>query len=97
MNIYPFQMPCYLARYLPQILLAPGRIATAFFHILTDMEVYFMKYGNLDELLSNDKHANKYFLTLPGYVQEMIRQRSRGVNSFESLKHYVENLTKGDC
>lgn len=55
-----------------------------------------MKYPNLSVLLQNDPAAQKYFNTLPDYVQSQIRTRPGGVNSLESLKDYAQNLTRGD-
>lgn len=55
-----------------------------------------MKYSNLDALLQGDENAKKYFDSLPDYAREQIRSRSGSVNSFESLKDYAENVTRGD-
>ena len=55
-----------------------------------------MKYPNLDALLRADSEASAYFRSLPDYVRDQISTRSSGVNSFESLKDYAENLTRGD-
>lgn len=55
-----------------------------------------MKYPDLDTLLRSDAEASAYFRSLPDYVREQICTRPSGVNSFESLKDYAENLTRGD-
>jgi len=54
------------------------------------------KYPGLNEVLENESEARQYFNTLPDYVREQIQSRSGGVNSFESLKDYAENLLRGD-
>lgn len=55
-----------------------------------------MKYSDLNALLDAQPEAAAYFRSLPDYVQEQISSRPGGVNSFESLKDYAENLTRGD-
>ena len=55
-----------------------------------------MKYPNLDDLLRSEPEARQFFDKLPDYVREQIRTRPGGVNSFESLRHYADNLTRGD-
>lgn len=54
------------------------------------------KYSDMYELLQNDLKARQYFDKLPDYVRDQISTRSNGVNSFESLRDYAENLTRGD-
>lgn len=54
------------------------------------------KFNNLHALLETDDEACRYFDSLPKYVQEAINSRPEGVNSFESLCHYADNLTRGD-
>ena len=54
------------------------------------------KYPNLNTMLRVNNEAKAYFNSLPDYVREQIRSRPSGVNSFESLKDYAENLTRGD-
>ncbi len=54
------------------------------------------KYDSLDTLLAYDQKAKEYFNSLPDYVQETMWSRAGGINSFESLCHYADNLTKGD-
>lgn len=55
-----------------------------------------MKYHDLHTLLRREPEAQQYFDTLPDYVRQQIYTRSQGVNSFQSLKDYAENLTRGD-
>jgi len=55
-----------------------------------------MKYPDLNALLNAQPEAAAYFRSLPDYVREQINSRPGGVNSFESLKDYAENLTRGD-
>jgi hypothetical protein len=62
----------------------------------TTREVIDMKYHDLTELLEKDLQAKIYFNKLPDYVRDQIRTRSGNVNSFDSLKDYAENLTRGD-
>ena len=54
------------------------------------------KYPNMYELFKNDAQAKQYFDKLPGYVQEQIKARAAGVNSFASLQDYAENLLRAD-
>ena len=54
------------------------------------------KYPGLNEVLENESEAREYYNTLPDYVREQIQSRAGGVNSFESLKDYAENLLRGD-
>ena len=53
-------------------------------------------YPDLKSLLSSDTEARSFYDTLPEYVKEMMSQREDSINSYESLCHYAENLTKGD-
>ena len=59
-------------------------------------EVNSMKYSDLNALLNSEPQAKAYFDSLPGYVQSQISSRPGGVNSFDSLRDYAENLTRGD-
>ena len=47
------------------------------------------KYRDLYQLIEKDSAACEY-------VRSSMKERSDGVNSFESLRHYAENLTKGE-
>lgn len=54
------------------------------------------KYNDLYSLIGQEKEAKEYFDALPEYVREAITRRPEGVNSFDSLRSYVDNLTRGD-
>lgn len=54
------------------------------------------KYPDMYELFKCDAQAKQYFDALPGYVQEQIKTRAQGVNSFASLQDYAENLLRAD-
>lgn len=54
------------------------------------------KYSSLQSLLEDDMEAKKFFNSLPDYVREHISSRGNNVNSFESLRHYADNLLRGD-
>lgn len=54
------------------------------------------KYSDLSELLRDNEEARSFFHALPDYVQETMRERPDGINSFESMRHYADNLTRGD-
>lgn len=54
------------------------------------------KYSNLTELLGADAQAKAYFSSLPGYVQESIRERENRVCTADMLHRYAENLLAGD-
>lgn len=54
------------------------------------------KYTDLDELIQNDAEAKSYYEKLPEYVREQMSQRKQGINSFNSLRDYADNLTRGD-
>jgi hypothetical protein len=53
-------------------------------------------YGGLRALLNAEPQAQQYYDSLPGYVREMMQDRSQNINSFESLRDYGENLLRGD-
>lgn len=54
------------------------------------------KYSDLFKLMEDDSEAKQYFDKLPDYLQDAISQRANGVNSYESLCHYAEKLTRQD-
>ncbi|HHV50408.1 MAG TPA: hypothetical protein PLG48_06595 [Candidatus Avimonas sp.] len=54
------------------------------------------KFNNLNELLASNQSAGDFFNSLPGYVQEMIRQRSNNIKSEHQLRMYAENIVQGD-
>ena len=54
------------------------------------------KYPDMYELFKSEAQAKQYFDKLPDYVRDQISTRAGGVNSFESLRDYAENLLRGD-
>lgn len=54
------------------------------------------KFGDVYQLMDKDKEARAYYSNLPYYVKQAIAHRADSVNSFESLRHYADNLTRGD-
>lgn len=54
------------------------------------------KYENLGELLKNRPEVYDYFTGLPVYARSMIARRSENVHTYEELRHYAENLLRGD-
>lgn len=54
------------------------------------------KYNDFTDLINSDSNARKYFSSLPDYVRRQIFSRSSGVQSFENLRDYAENLLRGD-
>lgn len=55
-----------------------------------------MHYSDLNALLRSELETKRYFDTLPDYAMEQIQTRSGGVNSFDSLKDYAENILRGN-
>ncbi|MPM54879.1 hypothetical protein SDC9_101662 [bioreactor metagenome] len=55
-----------------------------------------MKYPDMYALFDREPEAKRYFDGLPDYVRDQISTRAGGVNSFESLRDYAENLCRGD-
>jgi hypothetical protein len=54
------------------------------------------KYNDLNDLLSKNARAGKFFDTLPSYVQEMIRERGSNIQSEHEMRMYAENIVQGD-
>lgn len=54
------------------------------------------KYQDLSALLNQDAGARAFYNCLPDYVKEQMGPRADSINSFESLRDYVDNLTRGD-
>ena len=52
-----------------------------------------MLYSNIDDLLSSNHEAQRYFSTLPRDVQETLKKYGGGINSLEELKHF-SNVAK---
>lgn len=51
------------------------------------------RYHDLHELLEHDQNAKRYFNNLPDDVRAQVT-RAGGVNSYESLREYAENLLR---
>ncbi len=54
------------------------------------------KYPDLFELLRNEQEARDLFASLPMYVRTAINDRPGAINSIDSLRSYVANITSGD-
>ncbi len=54
------------------------------------------KYPDLWELLRNEAEARDLFASLPMYIRTAINDRPSAINSLDSLRSYVDNMTKGD-
>lgn len=52
------------------------------------------KYNDLGELLAADAGARAFYKALPDYLKDHMAQRAPDINSFESLRHYVDNLVQ---
>ncbi len=50
----------------------------------------------LDQLLKQDKALERFFYSLPEYVQETIRERGNNMMSADDVYAYAENYTRGD-
>ena len=50
----------------------------------------------LGGVLSSSEQAQRYFNSLPQYVQEMIMQRRENIKTEDELRRYADNLTQGD-
>lgn len=81
--------------YLFYIFLVPA-CTISFLYGYTTFEVITLKYPDLYALLADAPEAKQYFEKLPDYVREQISTRANGVNSFESLRDYADNLLRGD-
>lgn len=51
---------------------------------------------SLNQLLSQDPELQRFFQSLPDYVQETIRQRGNNIDTADALYRYAENLVQGD-
>jgi hypothetical protein len=67
-----------------------------FANTITGVKQMPRKYNSLNDLIQDDFAASEYFMSLPEYVKEQIRQREDHINSLESLQDYAENLLRGD-
>ncbi len=55
-----------------------------------------MPHMSLNQLLAQDAELNRFFHSLPDYVQETIRERGNNIDSADALHRYAENLVQGD-
>ena len=55
-----------------------------------DAGVDVMLYSGIDELLSSNREAHRFFDGLPKDVQNTLRRYGGGINSFEELKHFSD-------
>lgn len=53
-------------------------------------------YPDLHELLRNEEEARALFASLPLYVRTSINDRPETINSIDSLRTYLNNMTQGD-
>ena len=51
---------------------------------------------DLSALIGNNEQANAYFMSLPGYVKDMISQRGGSIHTEEELRKYAEKLLEND-
>ena len=56
----------------------------------------YPKYSGLAELLKGDEQALRYFESLPLEVRERIAPSGRYIDSFESLRNYVDIMSSDD-
>ena len=54
------------------------------------------KYNDLKHLLNENPGAEKFFNTLPDYVQSSISDRGDNIHSDRDLRSYADNLLRGD-
>ncbi|MCH3971773.1 MAG: hypothetical protein LKE53_03230 [Oscillospiraceae bacterium] len=60
------------------------------------MEQQNKTYRDMFTLMREEPQAKAYFEELPPPVREQMSTRAFRVNSFESMRSYAENLTRGD-
>ena len=53
-------------------------------------------YRDLFTMLREEPAAKAYFENLPAPVRQQMSTRAFRVNSFESMRDYADNLTRGD-
>ena len=53
-------------------------------------------HGNLNDLLAENKKAQRFFLSLPEYVQGAISQRVDSIDSLEALQAHAHHLMQGN-
>ncbi len=53
-------------------------------------------YRDMFTLMREDPQAKAFFEELPPTVRQQMSTRAFRVNSFESMRDYADNLTRGD-
>lgn len=53
-----------------------------------------MTYSDMYALFENDPRAQEYFNSLPGYLQDQIRNKKHQPGSYEALVEMVKNTKK---
>lgn len=53
-----------------------------------------MTYSDMYALFENDRRAQEYFNSLPGYIQDQIRNKKHQPGSYEALVEMVKNTEK---
>lgn len=53
-------------------------------------------YRDMFTLMREDPQAKAFFEELPAPVRQQMSTRAFRVNSFESMRDYADNLTRGD-
>lgn len=52
--------------------------------------------NDLNSVLSNDKGANAYFMSLPEHVQGAILQRATEISSEEDIRNIADSVINGE-
>lgn len=47
-----------------------------------------------NDVFENDPQMKRYFMSLPKYVQESIRQSGVDITSLEQMQNFVKNLSQ---
>lgn len=53
-----------------------------------------MTYSDMYALFENDHRAQEYFNSLPGYIQDQIRNKKHQPGSYEALVEMVKSVKK---
>ena len=60
------------------------------------MDKTVLRYPNLEALLRSDPEARRHYDELPDHVRERISEHPAGINSLDSLKGVIEDLSSGN-
>lgn len=60
------------------------------------MDKTMLRYPTLEALLRSDPEARRYYDELPDHVREKISDHPSGINSLDSLKSRIEDLSGGE-